>query len=119
MRDVLLTVLAVAGALALLGQLFRALARLGIAAVEKTAASGLAEVAARRGDLTSLAERRELEGRARYGRARYGLLAAAWLLLLIVPVMAGWTRETYAAASVLWLLPPQRPGRARTTGGRS
>jgi hypothetical protein len=110
--DLLLTVLAVAGAFALLGQLFRALARLGIAAVEKTAASGLAEVAARRGDLTGLAERRELEGRARHGRARAGLLVAAWLLLLLVPVFTGWTREAYAAASVLWLFPRQRPGTA-------
>jgi hypothetical protein len=110
--NVVLTVLAVMGALALVGQLLRALARLGLAAVEKTAASGLAEVAARRGDLTGLAERRDLEGRARYGRARYGLLVAAWLLLLIVPVITGWTREAYAAASVLWLLPPQRPGTA-------
>jgi hypothetical protein len=118
-RDLLLTVLAMAGALALFGQLFRALARLGIASVEKTAASGLAEVAARRGDLTSLAERRELEGQARYGRARAGLLVAAWLLLLIVPVITGWTREAYAAASLLWFLPRRRLGRARTAGVRS
>lgn len=112
MWGALLTVLAVAGAFALLGQLFRALARLGIAAVEKTAASGLAEVAARRGDLTGLAERRQMEGRARHGRARAGLLVAVWLLLLVVPLATGWTQEVYAAASLLWFLPRQHPGTA-------
>ena len=105
MGEVLVGFLAVAGGLALVARLFRALIRLGLAAVEKTAASGLAEVAARRGDLTGLAERRETEGRARQGRLRAALLVALWLLVLLVPPFTGWTREVYALASVLWLLP--------------
>lgn len=108
MAGTVLVVLAVFGAFALLGQFLRAVAWLGLAIVEASAASGLSEVAARRGDLTGLAERRELEQRARTGRRRAGVLALAWLLLLLVPLFMGWTREAYAVASLLWLLPRSR-----------
>ena len=112
MGEVLLGFLAVVGGFALAARLSRALVRLGLAAVEATAASGLAEVAARRGDLTGLAERRETEERARQGRLRAALVVVLWLLVLLVPPLTGWMREVYAAASMLWLLP-------RRTGPRS
>lgn len=92
-------------------RLVRTLLRVGIAVVETTAASSLAEVSARRGDLSLLAERRETEQSARRAGVRHGLLALLWCLLLVVPLVVGWAREVYALASLVWLLPrhPIRP----------
>ncbi len=107
----LLGVLAILGGAALVYRLIRTLLRVGIAAVEATAASNLAEVSARRGDLSLLAERRETEQSARRSGLQNGLLAILWFLLLVLPLVLGWAREVYAIASLVWLLPrrPIRP----------
>lgn len=104
----LVLLLAFAGAAALVLRLLRMLLRLGLRAAEVTAASGMAEISARQGDLTSLAERQEALTRARR-RARVEVaLALLWLAWLAVPTFAPWTREAYALAAPLWLLPRKR-----------
>ena len=100
--------LAVLGGIALVVRLGRSLVRLGLTAAEIGAASGLAEVSARRGDITGLAERASHGEELRRNRRRDIAFVLFWLALLVIPPLAGWTRIVYAAASVLWLL-PRRP----------
>jgi hypothetical protein len=64
-------------------------------------------VSARRGDLTGMMERRAVERDARRARRSALFLAFVWLLWLVVPVFAGWAREAFALAAVLWLAPDQ------------
>lgn len=101
----LVVALAIGGGLALVNRAGRAGARLVLRAAEVTAVSGMAEIRARRGDLTGLAESRELERRARRRRRRDGLQALLWALWLVLPVIAGWLPAAYAVAAPLWLLP--------------
>ena len=61
--------LAAAGAVGLVYRLGRTLLRLGIAAAEATAVGGLLETSIRNGDLTGMAENREVVQRARAGAA--------------------------------------------------
>jgi hypothetical protein len=103
--DTLLVLLAIGGAAGVAFRLLRSLARLGIAAAEVTALSGLIDISARRGDLTSLAERRRHDHAVRRIRRRSAAGALAWLALLLVPVALGWAHEAFAASSLLWLLP--------------
>ncbi|HEX5724080.1 MAG TPA: hypothetical protein VFX98_01370 [Longimicrobiaceae bacterium] len=104
----LLLPLAVLGAAALFARLLRSLLRLGLNVAEGSAAAGLAEVSARRGDLTGMAERGELVRAIRRSRRRNAALALLWLAVIVVPILLGGVREVYAAASLLWLL-PRRP----------
>jgi len=97
--------LAIGGGLALVNRAGRAGARLALRAAEVTAVSGMAEISARRGDLTALAERREMERRARELRRRDGIQALLWALWLVLPIAAGWLPAAYALAAPLWLLP--------------
>lgn len=102
---------AVAGVLALVRRAFGSMLRLALHAAEATAASGLADVSARRGDLTGLSERRAHQERARRLR-RYELLRfSLWAGWLVVPAVAGWAPEAYLPAVLLWLLPRRRTGR--------
>ena len=107
---------AVFGVLALLARLGWALLRVGLAVAEETAAAGMAEASARRGDLTTLAERRGQAVALR--RARWGQLAvsALWAACLVVPPLLDVGRPAYVAAVLLWLLPrpPLRQPRSRT-----
>src|SRR5690606_6901645 len=64
----LILLLAIAGALAIVRGLGRTLLRLGLRAAEETTASGMAEVSARRGDITGLSERRQVAQAARRER---------------------------------------------------
>ncbi|HYW07533.1 MAG TPA: hypothetical protein VE913_11280 [Longimicrobium sp.] len=100
--------LAVLGGIALVVRLGRSLVRLGLTAAELGAASGLAEVSARRGDITGLAERASHGATLRHNRRRDIAVVLFWLALLVIPPLAGWTRVVYAASAVLWLL-PRRP----------
>ncbi len=97
--------IAVFGVLAILARLGRSLLRVGITVAEETAAAGMAEASARRGDLTTLAERRGQAVALR--RARWGQLAASagWAALLAVPPLLDVGRPVYVAAVLLWLLP--------------
>ena len=103
----LVSIMAVLGVAALLIRLVRTGLRLALRAAEASAAAGLADVSARRGDLTGMMERRAAEQAAR--RERRGALALAflWLLWLSIPVFAGVAREAFALAAVLWLVPIQ------------
>lgn len=105
--NVILLVLAVLGAVALVVRVLRAMFRFAIAAAQSSAAAGLAEVSARRGDLSALAERKSVERAARHARRRDGISMTLWLLLLVLPLVFGWVREAYAAAAVLWFFPLQ------------
>ncbi|MBW3629542.1 MAG: hypothetical protein KY464_09610 [Gemmatimonadetes bacterium] len=107
----LVTLIAVAGGAALVGRLVRSTARLALRAAEATAATGLADVSARNGDLTAMMERRAAAKEARRDRRGALLLVLLWLLWLVIPVFAGWAREAFALAAVLWLIPnqPLRP----------
>ena len=100
--------LAAAGVLALLLRLGGALLVLGLNAAESTAASGLAEVSERRGDVTGFLERRRTADTLRGARRRAALTLLVLLLLLAVPPVVGVAREAYAACALLWLLPRRR-----------
>ena len=103
----LVTIMAVLGAAALVVRLVRTGLRLALRAAEASAAAGLADVSARRGDLTGMMERRAAEQGARRERRGALLLALLWLLWLVVPLFAGFGREAFALAAVLWLVPIQ------------
>jgi hypothetical protein len=103
-----LVLLAVAGCFAILHRIFLSVVRLGLAAAQASAVAGFAEVSARRGDLTSLEERREAVTRARSQRRRHLLVTGGWVSLLVLPPVLGWALPGYAAASLLWFL-PRRP----------
>lgn len=98
-------VLAAAGVVVLVTRLAQALLRLALAAANATAEAGLAEVSARRGDLTGMGERRAAERSAR----RTGAIEVAWALgcalALALPLFFDMAREVYAAAAVLWFFP--------------
>ena len=108
----LLVLLAIAGAVGLGVRVVRSLLRVGVTAAEETAVASLAEVSARRGDLTGLAENREMRRSLRRSRLREVGLLGVWVGLLAVPPVAGWLPAGYAAAALLWFL-PRRPIRAR------
>jgi hypothetical protein len=103
----LVTIMAVLGVAALVIRLVRTALRLALRAAEASAARGLAEVSARNGDLTAMMERRAAEQGARRERRGALLLALLWLLWLAIPPFAGFAREAFALAAVLWLVPIQ------------
>lgn len=118
--SIVLLLLAVFGFLALAGRLARALVRLALNAAESTAATGLAEVSERRGDITGMMEKRTAAQTLRRDRRVTLLIAAACALLIVIPPFAGVAREVYAACALLWLVPTRRllPARPRSPGQR-
>jgi hypothetical protein len=100
-----LGILALLGGAMLFLRLTAAVLRLGLALAEVAAASGVAEIGARRGDLTALADARRDHRTARRAALGHALVALLWLVALLLPPLIGWTLHVYAAASVLWLLP--------------
>lgn len=108
MTGTLLVVVAVIGACGIVRGLARTLLRLGLRAAEATTAAGLAEVSARRGDLTGLAERREVLRRARRRRTRDLGFALLWFLWLLLPPFLGVAAYAYAVGAPLWLIAPPR-----------
>jgi hypothetical protein len=106
--SLVLLLLAVFGVLALVSRLGRELTRLALNAAEATAATGLAEVSERRGDITGLMERRAAAQTLRRNRRRTLAGVAAFLLLLAIPPFAGLAREVYAACALLWFVPARR-----------
>jgi len=100
--------LAVLGILGLAVRLVRSIARLVLSFAEVTAASGLAEVSARRGDLTTLDEQRAIERAARQRQWSDLLFIVLWLGWLFVPPLVSLAQPLYAAAAPLWFL-PRRP----------
>jgi hypothetical protein len=109
--SIILLLLAVLGVAALVVRLGRAALRLGLNAAEATAASGLADVSQRRGDITGFLERRASGESLRRARRRNLAAVLGYGLLLVVPLFTGVGREIYAAAALVWFLPrrPIRP----------
>lgn len=103
--SVILLLLAALGLLALLVRMGRAALRLGLNAAEATAASGLADISERRGDITGFLERRASTQSLRRKRWINAAALAGYAALLIIPPFFDIAREVYAAAAVLWLLP--------------
>ncbi|CAN5616222.1 hypothetical protein BH23GEM6_BH23GEM6_23570 [soil metagenome] len=106
-----LFLLAFAGGAALVYRSVGGLFRLALRASQETAAAQLAEVSARRGDLTEMAERRRAAEAARRDRRRVTVVTLFWMLWLAVPLILGWAPTAFAVAALLWLLPP--PTRSR------
>jgi hypothetical protein len=105
-----LVILAILGGFALASRALRATLRLALHLAEETAASGLADVSARRGDLTQLAERQAHRERARRRRRLELMTLALWTAWLLLPLVLGWLPAAYAPAALLWLAPrPLRP----------
>lgn len=111
----LLAALGAAGALAIVWRAVRSGLLAGWVSVEATALRRLAEVSARNGDLTLLAERAERAEALRARRRRAALAVTGWFLLLAMPLAAGAGVAVFAPAAALWLL--RGPRRARATRG--
>lgn len=110
-----LSVMALVGFAALATRTVRWLLVALLATAEATAAGGLAEVAARNGDLTGMAER-QADRRAALRRRRFFLLLVVISIVgIFAAASAGVAREAYAAAALLWL----QPSRAVGTGRRA
>ncbi|WP_420129246.1 hypothetical protein [Longimicrobium sp.] len=103
-----LLVLAVFGFVALAGRLGRSVLRLALNAAESTAASGLAEISERRGDITGMMETRNTAQTLRRNRRLTLLAVVGCLLLIIIPPFAGVAREVYALCALLWFIPTRR-----------
>lgn len=78
--------------------------------VDAFLARDLAQTRGQRGDLTGLADARELQGAARRRRALAVGVLAMWVGLLVVPPLTPWPAMLYATYSLLWLV-PRRPVR--------
>jgi hypothetical protein len=105
----LAALLALVGAAALIYRSIGGIFRLALRASQETAASGMAEVSASRGDVTGMLERQRLAESARRDRWRHSILTIAWILWFTLPMILGGARLAYALASVLWILPTSRP----------
>lgn len=105
----LLTVLAVAGAAALVLRLARSIGRMLLASAALAAARSGGEASARRGDLTGMQEGKTSEKRARGAAATAGAASVVWILWLVVPIPLDLLPAAYAAAAALWILPGRRP----------
>jgi hypothetical protein len=113
----LASLLAMVGGAALVYRAVGGVFRLVLRASQETAASGMAELSASRGDVTGMLERQRLAEAARRDRRRHSILTITWILWFILPLIFGGARIAYALASVLWLLPTSRPApRARRIG---
>jgi len=106
--EALVVVLAIGGVGAILRSLVRTMLRFGLGAAAEAAAVSQAEQSALRGDLTGLAERREMAIVARRQRRRDMLLSALWLGWLVLPPFLGVAGPVYALAAPLWLIAPPR-----------
>jgi hypothetical protein len=79
---------------------------------ESFLARDLAEIRARRGDLSGLQEATELRKVARQRRMVALGAFSMWVVLLMVPPLTPWPELLYATYSLLWLA-PRRIGRTR------
>lgn len=97
--------LAVAGVIAVMLRLLRALFASLRGGVEAFVARDVAETRAQRGDLTGLDDARAAAAIARRRRFLALGTASMWIGLLVVPILTPWPSLLYAAYSLLWLLP--------------
>lgn len=104
----LVSLLAVAGFLAVLVRAGRALFVALWRGVDAFLARDLEQARAQRGDLTGLEEARVVRAGARRRRVVALSLAGLWIALLVVPILTASPTAVYALYSVLWLLPRRR-----------
>ena len=97
--------LAVAGVIAVMLRLLRALFASLRGGVEAFVARDVAETRAQRGDLTGLDDARAAAAIARRRRFLALGTASMWIGLLVVPMLTAWPSLLYATYSLLWLLP--------------
>jgi hypothetical protein len=100
--------LAAAGIAAVLLRAFGAVFAMLRGGVESFLAHDLAEIRARRGDLTGLEEAEALRVAARRHRLRAASVFGLWIGLLLVPLLTPWPQGLFAAYALLWLLPRRR-----------
>ena len=108
------TILAVAGFIAVARRLLRSLLRALTRTADVVIAREHAATRAQRGDLTGLQEATNARSAAK--RRRYvelGLLSV-WAGLLLVPPLTPWPYLLYASYSLLWLLPRRKSRLLRT-----
>jgi len=98
-----LIILAVLGFVAALVRFIRAAFGALRHGVDAYLAGEAVEARARRGDLTGMAEAQTWRRGAGRARVRAFAIAALWLAVLVAPAFTPWTRELYAACSLLWL----------------
>ncbi len=103
--SVLVFALAALGFLAVARRVVVAGFRLLGRGVDRFVAGETAEVRARRGDLTGLAEASGRETTARRAQLASLGVFSFWVLLLVAPALTPWPRLLYAAYSALWLVP--------------
>ncbi len=99
---------AVFGFIALLRRAGRAAVAVLRRGVDSFLSRETADVRARRGDLTGLAEAEETSRRARGARLRAGGALLFWLALLAIPPLIDMATTIYAVCAMLWLAPPLR-----------
>jgi hypothetical protein len=111
--DVLLLIPAALGFMAIGLRVLRAGAGVLGRGMQRFVAGEVADVRARRGDLTGLSAARQQRAHAVRAQLRAAGVLSFWVALLIVPVLTPWPRWLYAAYSLLWLVPRvQRPPRS-------
>lgn len=103
--SLLVVVLAVIGFVAVALRVVLAILGLLRRGVDRYLADSVADVRARRGDLTGMDEARVEEQGARRALFSAFAILSFWALLLIAPALTPWPRTIYAAYSVFWLLP--------------
>lgn len=103
--DIAITLLAVAGIAAVGLRALGALVQAGSGGIDALLARDRADVRARRGDLTGLAdagtERSEARRRRLFALGRFSV----WIGLLALPPLTAWPRFLYVLYSLLWLVP--------------
>lgn len=109
--DTVLNVLAVVGIAAAAWHMVWAAFRFLREGATGVWAGALERTHARRGDITSMQERRRERADAGRSRSWYGVVALAWLVVLVVPMLTPWGRGLYAGCSLLWLSPLVRGAR--------
>ncbi|MBR9989380.1 MAG: hypothetical protein KFH98_06460 [Gemmatimonadetes bacterium] len=106
--------LAVAGALAVLLRMLRALFAALRGGVDAFIAHDVAGTRAQRGDLTGVDDARTEAALARRRRLLAVGTASMWIALLVAPTLTPWPTFMYACYSLLWLI-PRKPRHAPRT----
>jgi hypothetical protein len=97
--------LAVAGVIAVLLRLLRALFAALRGGVDSFLARDVADTRAQRGDLTGVDDAQTAAALARRRRLLALGTGSIWIGLLIFPVLTPWPGLLYASYSLLWLIP--------------
>jgi hypothetical protein len=100
--DGVLTLLAVVGIAVTVLRVVGSTTRVLREGLDGYLAGELSRVRAQRGDLTGMAEARQVRRQARNRRRLQLARTGGWLLLLGLPLLTPWTRAVYASYAVGW-----------------